>query len=174
MGLRGTTFLILFLAVGCRPARPGDSLQVVPELTMEGVQFRVDRGGLTTASGEAERLTYRRDTTDMVAFNLAMDLITATGPVRVTAPAGSGNLGSRHFRASGGIRATRGSDVAETPSATSNPGPDGRIAIHGDESVQVDGPGYRLTGTGFDIDPATGDLAIRGKPRLVTGLGARP
>ena len=36
------------------------------------------------------------------------------------------------------------------------------------------GPGYRLTGTGFDIDPATGELAIRGKPHLVTGLGARP
>jgi hypothetical protein len=47
------------------------------------------------------------------------------------------------------------------------------MAIHGDDSVQVDGPGYRLTGTGFDVDPATGELAIRGKPHLVTGLGDR-
>jgi hypothetical protein len=174
MGLRGATFLILFLAAGCRPARSGEPRQVIPELTMDGVHFRVDRGGVTAASGEAERLTYRRDTTDVVASNLAMDLVTATGPVQVTAPAGSGNLGSRQFRATGGIRATRGSDVAETPSATSSPGSDGRIAIHGSEAVQVEGPGYRLTGIGFDIDPATGDLAIRGKPRLVTGLGARP
>ncbi len=174
MGLRGATCLILILAAGCRPARPGESRRVIPELTMDGVQFRVDRGGLTTASGEAERLTYRRDTTDVAAVNLAMDLVTATGPVRVTAPAGSGNLASRHFRATGGLRATRGSDVAETPSATASPGPDGRTAIHGDQSVQVEGPGYRLDGTGFDIDPATGDIAIHGRPRLVTGLGARP
>lgn len=174
MGLRGATFLFLILATGCRPARPGESRQIIPELTMDGVQFRVDREGVTTASGEAERLTYRRDTTDVAAVKLAMDLVTVTGLVRVTAPNGAGNLGNHVFRATGGIRATRGSDVAETPSATSSPGPDGHIAIHGDEPVQVEGPGYRLNGTGFDIDPATGDIAIRGKPHLVTGLGARP
>jgi hypothetical protein len=171
MGLREATILFLVLAAGCRPARPGEAHQVIPELTMDGVQFQVDRRGVTTASGEAERLSYRRDTTDVAAVNLAMDLATATGEVRVTAPAGSGNLGLRRFRVTGGIKAVRGSDLAVTPSATSRPGPDGRMAIHGDESVQVDGPGYRLTGTGFDVDPATGELAIRGKPHLVTGLG---
>jgi lipopolysaccharide export system protein LptC len=174
MGLRGATFLFLILATGCRPARLAEARQIIPELTMDGVQFRVDRGGLTTASGEAERLTYRRDTTDVAAVKLSMDLVTATGLVRVTAPNGAGNLGNRQFRATGGLRATRGSDVAETGSATSSPGPDGRIAIHGVEPVQVEGPGYRLNGTGFDIDPVTGDIAIRGKPHLVTGLGARP
>ncbi len=174
MGLRGATFLFLILAAGCRPGRPAEARQVIPELTMDGVQFRVDRGGLATASGEAERLTYRRDTTDVAAVKLSMDLVTATGLVRVTAPNGAGNLRNRLFRATGGLRATRGSDVAETESATSSPGPDGRIGIHGAEPVQVEGPGYRLTGTGFDIDPLTGDIAIRGKPHLVTGLGARP
>jgi hypothetical protein len=166
--------MFLFMAAGCRPDRPGEARQVIPELTMDGVLFRVDRGGVTTASGEAERITYRRDTTDTVAVNLSMDLVTATGPVHLTAPDGSGHLGSRQFLATGGIRASRGSDVAITPSATSSPGPDGRIAIHGDEPVQVTGPGYRLTGTGFDIDPASGDFIVRGKPNLVTGLVDRP
>jgi hypothetical protein len=174
MRLRDATWFFLFLAVGCRPARPGEASRVVPELTMDGVQFQVDRGGVVTATGQAARLTYRRDTTDLVASVLAMDLVTDTGPVHVTAPAGEGRLGGRTFRASGGIRASRGADVATTASASTRPGPDGRAWIEGSEPVQVDGPGYRLTGTGFDIDPATGELAIRGKPHLVTGLGAHP
>jgi hypothetical protein len=174
MRLREATFVLLILAAGCRPARPGETGQVVPELTMDGVQFQVDRAGVTTATGEASRLTYRRDTTDMAAVDLSMELATATGLVRITAPAGSGRIIDRHFRVSGGIRATRGSDVATTPTAVSGPGPDGRIRIHGDEAVRVEGPGYRLTGIGFDVDPATGDLALRGKPHLVTGLRTRP
>jgi hypothetical protein len=174
MRLREATWLFLFLAMGCRPARPGEASRVVPELTMDGVQFQVDRGGVVTATGQAARLTYRRDTTDLVASVLAIDLVTATGPVQITAPAGEGRLGDRTFRASGGIRATRGTDVATTASASTRPGDDGRAWIEGSEPVQVEGPGYRLTGTGFDIDPATGELAIRGKPHLVTGLGARP
>jgi hypothetical protein len=174
MRLRDATWFFLFLAVGCRPARPGEARRVVPELTMDGVQFQVDRGGVVTATGQAERLTYRRDTTDLVASLLAMDLVTDTGPVHVTAPTGEGRLGQRTFRASGGIRATRGTDLATTASASTRPGPDGQSRIDGSDPVQVEGPGYRLTGTGFDIDPVTGELAIRGKPHLVTGLGARP
>lgn len=174
MRLRKATWLFLFLAVGCRPARPGEARRVVPALTMDGVQFQVDRGGVVTATGRAERLSYRRDTTDLVASNLAMDLVTATGPVHVTAPSGEGRLGGRTFRASGGIRASRATDVATTASASTRPGPDGRAWVEGSEPVQVDGPGYRLTGTGFDLDPATGELTLHGKPHLVTGLGARP
>jgi len=174
MGLRTTTLVFLILATGCRPPGPGAARRVVPEVTMDGVKFQVDRRGVTTASGEAERLTYRRDTTDVAVRGLVMDLVTAGGPVRITAPAGSGHLGSRLFRVTGGIRATRGSDVAVTPTATSRPDPDGQVGIHGDEAVQLDGPGYRLTGTGFDIAPASGEVAIHGRPHLVTGLPTRP
>jgi hypothetical protein len=174
MRLREATVVVLFLAAGCRPVRPGEARQVAPELTMDGVQFQVDRGGVLKASGEAERLTYRRDTTDVAALALAMDLLTATGPVHVTAPSGSGHLAGKTFRVSGGLRATRGADVATTASATTRPGPDGAIRIEGDEAIQLAGPGYRLTGTGFDIDPASGELTLRGRPHLVTGLGARP
>jgi len=147
---------------------------VAPELTMDGVQFQIDRGGVLKATGEAARLTYRRDTTDVAATDLTIDLLTPTGPVHVTAPTGAGRLVGKTFRVSGGLRATRGADEATTPSAITRPGPDGATRIEGDEAIQLAGPGYRLTGTGFDIDPATGELAIRGKPHLVTGVGARP
>jgi hypothetical protein len=174
MRLRAATFVFLILATGCRADRAGVTKQVIPEVTMDGVEFQVDRRGVPTASGRLERLTYRRDTTDVAASDLTMDLTAAAGPIRLTAPTASGNLAQRHFRVTGGIRATRGADVATTPSAASRPSSDGRIGIHGDEAVQVAGPGYRLTGTGFDLDPATGDLAIRGTPRLVVGLPPRP
>jgi hypothetical protein len=165
---------ILFLAAGCRPARPGEARQVAPELAMDGVQFRIDRGGVLAVSGDAERLTYRRDTTDVAATALSMDLVTATGPVHVTAPSGSGRLSTRTFRVTGGLRASRGADVATTASATTRPGPDGRIQIEGEEPVQVAGPGYRLTGTGFHVDQASGELTLHGRPHLVTGLAVRP
>lgn len=174
MGYRHATFVFLFLAAACRPASPGEARQVVPELTMDGVQFQVDRAGVTTASGEAERLTYRRDTTDLAATTLSIDLTTPTGLVHVTAPAGSGRAADRRFRATGGIRATRGADVAVTASATTRPGPDGQMGVEGADPVQLEGPGYRLNGTGFVFDPASGDLAIRGTPRLVTGLPTSP
>jgi lipopolysaccharide export system protein LptC len=174
MGLRVATFSFLILAAGCRPAGPVGERQVIPELTMDGVEFQIDRGGVTTATGQAERLTYRRDTTDVAAVDLSMDLTTPTGQIRFTAPAGSGHLLDQRYRVTGGIRATRGSDVATTPSATARPGPDGNLAIHGDQPVQIEGTGYRLNGTGFDVQPGTGDFVVRGQPHLVTGLGARP
>jgi hypothetical protein len=174
MRYREATVVILFLVAGCRPARPGEARLVAPELTMDGVQFFIDRGGLMTASGEAERLTYRRDTTDMAATALSMDLASATGRVHLTAPSGSGRISSRTFRVTGGLRASRGADVATTASALTHPGPDGRIRIEGQEPVQVAGPGYLLTGTGFDVDQATGELTLHGKPHLVTGLTVRP
>jgi len=174
MRLREATFVFLILATGCRADRAGVTQQIIPQVTMDGVEFQVDRRGVPTASGRLERLTYRRDTTDVVGSDLTMDLTTAGGPIRVTAPTASGILAQRHFRVTGGIRATRGADVATTPSATSRPSSDGRIGIHGDEGIQVDGPGYRLSGTGFDADPATGDLAILGTPHLLFGLPPRP
>jgi hypothetical protein len=173
----GRTLLILtwtVLAAGCRPGRQGEVRRIVPELTMEGVSFHADRAGVTTASGQAERVTYRRDTTAVAATGLSMVLVTESGPVDVTAPAASGVLLDRRFRVDGGVRAVRGTDVATTAAFRSEPGPDGRIRLRGDDPVTVSGIGYRLTGAGFTIEPSTGELAILGQPRLVTGVGVRP
>jgi hypothetical protein len=166
--------LFLILATGCRPGRSGVARQVIPQLIMDGVQFQVDRGGVTTSTGQADRITYRRDTTDVSAVNLTMDLTGETSPIRVTAPAGAGQVRDRRFRVTGGIRASRARDTARTESATISPGAGGQTAISGEEPVEVDGPGYRLTGTGFDLDPASGDLTIRGQPHLDSGLGTAP
>ena len=174
MGRTSAILVFLILSAGCRPGRQGDARRIVPELTMEGVRFHADRGGVPKASGEADRVTYRRDTTAVAATGLRMVLATESGPVEVTAPAGSGVILDRRFKVEGGIRAVRGTDVVTTASLWSEPGSDGKDLLRGDAPVLVTGIGYRLTGTGFTIEPAAGVLSILGHPRLVTGIGVRP
>jgi lipopolysaccharide export system protein LptC len=161
------------LALGCRPAHPREASDVVPGLVMEGVQFRIDRGGVTRATGEAAKVTYRRDTTDLTADGLSLLLADAAEPVRVTAPSGQGTASERHFEVSGGLKAEHGTDVATTGSAAYDPRPGearGAGLVRGEEPVLLTGKGYRLTGTGFTLDPATGDIAISGGARMVAGL----
>jgi lipopolysaccharide export system protein LptC len=159
-------------APGCRPAEPGEAEEVVPELNFEGVSFRVYRDGDLRAFGQAETASLRRDTGEIRARDLVATLPRPAGAVRITAPAGQGVLRTRTFSASGGISVSRGSDVARTERARFvSDGPEGRI--EGDAPVVVEGEAYRLEGTGFTLDPATGELAIRGGTRLVAGEGAR-
>ncbi|HET9552988.1 MAG TPA: hypothetical protein VFP50_08480 [Anaeromyxobacteraceae bacterium] len=161
------------LALGCRPAHPREAGDVVPGLVMDGVAFRIDRGGVTRATGEAARVTYRRDTTDLTADGLALLLADAAQPVRLTAPSGQGTASERHFEVSGGLRAEHGTDVATTGSASYDPRPGeerGAGLVRGEDPVVLAGKGYRLTGTGFTLDPATGDIAISGGARMVAGL----
>jgi len=171
-------FAWILAAAGCRPARPAEPRDLVPELVMEGVTFRVDRLGESRATGEATRVTYRRDTTEVTASGLALALTDAVqGPVRIAAPAGEGVASERGFEGSGGIRAERAGDVATTGSARFEPavvagGPSTPL-IRGEEPVVVEGPGYRLTGTGFTLDPATKEITIGHGARLVAGLGGR-
>jgi hypothetical protein len=168
--IRSTPLLLAAgLACGCLPG-PGEVGPLVPEITMEGVSFRVDRGGSTRAVGEAERVTYRRDTTAVVAQGLVLTMPGADGEVVVTAPSGRGNTTERRFEVSGGIRAARRGDLATTGSATFEPSVPGWSSgrIEGREPLVVTGPGYRLDGRGFTLDPGTGDLHLSGGARLVT------
>ncbi len=64
--------LLVAMAAGCRPGRTGEARQLVPELTMEGVRFSIERGGVSRAWCEVERLTYRRDTTAVAAEGLTL------------------------------------------------------------------------------------------------------
>lgn len=157
---------------GCRPAEQREVREVVPELKLEKVQFRVWRGTDLRVEGEAREATLRRDTTWLDAHDLLAVLPRAAGPIEIRAPHGSGPLSSRVFSADGGVTVVRGTDVARTPMAQYEPAGEGRVS--GAEELTVDGRGYRLQGTGFDFYPATGDLVLRGSPRLVAGLeGAR-
>lgn len=158
-------------APGCRPARPGEAREVVPELKLEEVRFRIWRGAELRAYGEAREASLRRDSSEVRARDLVAFLPHDPAPVRVAAPEGDGQLATHRFAVRGGVTVTRGDDVARTPSAAWAPaaGASGGI-VEGDEAVVVTGRGYRLEGTGFTLDPASGDLAIRGATRLDAGL----
>ncbi len=145
---------------------------MVPELKLEGVRFRVYRGGELRAFGSADRASLRRDSTEVSAQVLEAVLPRSTPPVRIAAPRGEGVLSARTFSASGGVTATRGDDRASTERARYVPGPDGGRVV-GEDPVVVEGRSYRLEGTGFTLTPADGEIAVGGGARLVAGAGAR-
>lgn len=153
---------------GCGPAKPVEAREVVPELKLEGVQFRVWRGADLRVKGEARVATLRRDTTELRATDLVAVQPRDDGPVVIHAPRGQGFLRSRVFTAEGGVTVQHGADVGRTPSARYVQDGGGRVT--GEEALVVEGRGYRLQGTGFLLDPATGDLHVHGQPRLVAGL----
>ncbi len=169
----GSALVLALLAAGCRPASGAEEHQVVPQIVMTDVQFRLDRAGDLRATGDARRAVLRRDTTDVSAqdFTVLLPSQGPEGPARVSAPAGAGVISEHRFSAWGGVRAFRGQDVAVTERARYEPaGPDGAAGVvRGDDPVEVTGAGYRLSGTGFVLDPATGDLTVLGHPRLLTG-----
>lgn len=162
--------VICLLTAGCRPGRPAEARQLVPELTMEGVRFAIERGGVSRAWGEAERLTYRRDTTAVAATGLTLIMSGPDGEVRVTAPRGTGVAAERRFDVEGGIQASRGADVASTASAHYEAPPHEPGLVTGAEPVTVVGPGYRLEGKAFRLLPASGEIVLGHGARLVTGL----
>jgi lipopolysaccharide export system protein LptC len=168
--------LLLALAVclgeaACRPSKSVGAQAVSPELKLEGVRFRVYRGGELRTFGKADRVSLRRDSTELTAANLEAILPRSTPPVRIAAPAGRGVLASRVFSASGGVTVTRGEDVARTERARYVPGPDGGRVL-GEDPIVVEGASYRLAGKGFTLLPSDGSISIGGGARLVAGAGA--
>jgi hypothetical protein len=166
--------LVCVLSAGCRPGRPAEERALVPELTMEGVRFSIERSGVSRARGEAERLTYRRDTTGVAAEGLTLIMTGSDGEVRVTAPRGVGIASDRRFDVEGGIQATRGADVVTTAAARYEGTERGAGVVTGSEPITVTGPGYRLTGKGFRLLPASGEIVLVNGARLVAGLPVTP
>jgi len=162
-------------APGCRPARPVEAQGLAPELRLEGVAFRVYRGDVLLAFGDAGAASLRRDSTDLTARDIVATLPRGAAPVRITAPQGEGVVSARVFEARGGVIVSRGADVARTERARYAPTPGGQGGlVTGDAPVVVEGKGYRLEGNGFTLDPARGEIAVRGGARLVAGgRGAR-
>jgi len=169
-----TAVLICALAAGCMPGRTGEAREVVPELTMDGVRFAIERSGQSRAWGRAERLTYRRDTTALAATGLTLVMTGPDGEVRITAPRGAGMANERRFDVDGGIQATRGTDVATTASAHFETPQTGVAVVTGAEPIAVAGPGYRLSGKGFRLLPAAAEIVLVDGARLVAGLPVTP
>ncbi|HET8734561.1 MAG TPA: hypothetical protein VFM45_12415 [Anaeromyxobacteraceae bacterium] len=141
---------------------------MVPELKLEDVQYRVWRGPELRVHGRASVATLRRDSTELEATDLVAIQPRADGPVVIRAPRGQGILRTRVFTAEGGVTVEHGTDVGHTPTARYVPDGGGRVT--GDERLVVEGRGYRLEGTGFLLDPTTGELQVHGHPHLVAGL----
>jgi lipopolysaccharide export system protein LptC len=161
--------LAALASAGCQAPKAPEAQAVAPELKLYGVRFRVYRGDDLRAFGLSDTATLRRDSSEVRAEQLDATLPRGAEPLRLTAPVGEGSLLSRVFDVSGGIVAARGDDVARTASARYEPvGPDG--VVRGQEPVAVEGPGYRLEGRGFTLDPAAGTIVMGGGARLVTGL----
>ena len=165
------TLAVSFVAApGCRPAKPVEGQGLVPELKLEGVRFRVYRGDDLRAFGDAAAVSFRRDSTDLTARDIVATLPHDPAPVRIVAPEGAGVASARVFTATGGITVSRGDDVARTERARYAPTPEGGGGlVTGDRPVVVEGKGYRLEGAGFTLDPARGEIAVRGGARLLAG-----
>lgn len=160
--------LALGLGTGCQPAQPVEARDVVPELMLEGVRFRVWRGADLRVEGEARTATLERDSTLLRARDVVAVLPRGGDPVRIAAPEGSGVLSAHTFEAHGGVTVRHRDDVARTPSARYTPEGEGGM-VRGDQALTVDGRGYRLEGTGFVLDAGTGELTLGGSPRLTGG-----
>lgn len=167
-------FALAALAValsGCSRAGQAQESKTVPELRLEGVHFRLFRGDALRADGTASSLTYQRETTAVRAEQVALRLHERDDDVLLTAPEGQGVVSAKTFEATGGLVAVRGADTARTESARFEPGIGDRGQVVGDRPVELSGKGYRLRGNGFTLDPAVGQIALRGGTRLVAGLG---
>ena len=161
----------LLAATACYSRHGSDGGQVAPEVTLEQVRFQIDRAGVSRATGQAGRVTFRRDTTEVAATDLDLVLSGTDGPVRLQAPEATGTTSARHYRATGGVTALRGSDTAVTAAATYDGGPDQSLGlVRGDDPVRVTGPGYQLDGRRFTLDPASGEIVVGGGATLVSGL----
>src|SRR5512133_3132783 len=158
MPLRIAAAVVALAAAGCGGAKHPDVQPVAPELKLEGIRFRIYRADSLTAFGEAETASLRRDSSELRARNVEATLPRGATPMRVTAPAGEGSLATDTFRATGGVVLSRAGDTARTERARYEPhaGGDEGLVL-GDDPVLVTGRGYRLTGTGFVLDPAAGD-----------------
>ncbi len=165
-------FLSTALLTGCR-AGDADSEHTQPEMRFETVHFQSYRGPTLTAVGDVGSLVYRREVGDLSARE-----VTATfpqegaGDVRFSAPVLVGDVPSRSYEASGGVRMETGADSARTERARYAES-DG--LVRGDRPIEVYGPGYTLKGPSFTLDPRLGELDVRGGVRLVaSGEGRRP
>jgi redox-sensitive bicupin YhaK (pirin superfamily) len=158
---------------GCAPSTNRGNEDVVPKLTLDKVGFRVYRGTVLTVRGDAESLSFRRDTGDLAAERIDARF-PATGPSRpeahVTAARGSGNVRDRRFEVDGGVLAEQGGQVATTERARYL-GADG--LIRGDRPIEVRGGRFVVRGPSFTLDPRDQLLRVEGGAAVTAGEARR-
>ena len=153
----------ILLLASCQGPEAGSARP--PEMRLEGVRFLAYRGPDLALRGEAAQVRYLRQTSEFEARDAVVVLPRPGVPdLRIAAPVVQGDVAARTYHASGGVTAARGPEEARTASARWS-GADGQV--RGDEPVAMRGPGWRLDGSSFTLDPATGDADVRGAVRMV-------
>lgn len=162
---------------GCQ-AGPTDREQKPPEMRFEDVHFQTYRDSRLSARGTAAEVLYLRNSGELSVRDIDVELPQeGSSPVRLAAPRITGEVPARTFEADGGLVAVRDRDEARTASAR-YAASDG--VVRGDRPIEISGPGYRLAGPAFTLDPRAATLAVRGGVRLVAGAadggrgGVRP
>ncbi len=101
---------LCLLAGGCLPTPEPESADTPPEVTLFGVQMTHYRGPQVAATGRSARVTYRRSSGEMVAYETFFRFPSRHAKVRrnreppsmeVRAPVVAGNLGAEDGRGAG-------------------------------------------------------------------------
>jgi hypothetical protein len=169
--MRVSGVLAIGLTLGGCGARQGQEIQEVPPgITFEGFRFRAYRGTALAASGQAERASFRRDSTDLQAETITVRLPGRPGEADtvLTSATAQGNLRASELTAAGGVTATRGPVTARTARVRWD---GSERLIQGEEPVTLRGPGYLLHGPGFELDPDAGTVQITGPGTFRAGRG---
>ena len=131
-----------------------------PQVTLSGVALHAWRGSELVAVGSAAQVTYDRSSGNFEAQTARVrfprrEAASARNPqltsdLELSAAIANGNLLTRQAEGTGGVMARSASGlVARTPSARF----DGQERLaHGDEPIEVTGPGYELEADAFTFD----------------------
>jgi lipopolysaccharide export system protein LptC len=165
--------LLSSLLSACSPGPRTEQSAVAPELKLERVRFRVWRGDVLQARGEARQVTLQRDSGQLGADDVRVELPSRGEAVVVTAPRAQGLLGSQRYTVDGGVEVTHGEERAVTARAAWAPGPRGDGPVTGQDPVTVERGDLRLEGVGFTFDPRSGELEIGGPVRTQARGGGR-
>lgn len=155
-----SALIIALGSAGCAAQKRSED-DVAPDVRFEQVEFQVFRGPELTASGTAAKARLRRDTNELVADSILIKFPARAGreEASMTAARGHGNLAERWFQAEDGVEALQGDDAARTQRARYSRA---EGLVRGDSQVVVSGPGYRLSGPGFTLDPRERTVRIEG------------
>ena len=146
---------------------------MTPALKLERVHFRVWRGDALRVRGEADEVTLRRDTGELEASSVRAEMPSQGEPVQVTAPRAHGLVSTQEYTAEGGVVVTHGNERAVTERARWQPLPGGQGIVRGDDPVEVERQGTRLSGTGFTLDARSGELQIGGPVKTLSSGGKK-
>jgi hypothetical protein len=136
-------------------------------MRFEDVHFQAYRESRLSMRGTAAEAVYLRNSGELSVRDADVEIPQeGSTPVRIAAPRVSGDVPGRTFQADGGLVAVRGRDEARTESAR-YAASDG--VVRGDRPVEIAGPGYRLSGPAFTLDPRAAQMVVRGGVRLVAG-----